>query len=465
MSNGFSPSPREIRQQLARILKIKSIRSSERLTNLLTYLAKETLAGHEESLTAQRVGIAMGRPKGWKPEFGTDSTVTTGAANLRSALRAHYAREGSGDRVVVTLPTAKEGNRPRGHQRYALTFRYAGGLTFSDEFSPELNARLAKIMTLLMHRTWAGDKEAERIIPTTEEFKSDEERHIHAIDSFVRLVPTHARPIPRKNFTQLRSWLSKGNQPGIWHADFAMAILLAHHHHWQASLDHFESARERSHGQSLDFWWHTAALVGSPEGPTARIDEATALLRARVKEHSYFVAPQIDLAILHVLNRDFKAAANRLKKLRPLLTKADPTRHYFAFARAMYFDAGNSPAKALVAIRDIYLKSETRRRTVYGYTRYLASRINDRLDLEQYPYEERHEFPSPFAQALVRLGSGGENAFDETVEHLHQAIFEHFDPLGMWIGVLPCFNLLHDHDGFRWLCRQRLRPLPLLQSV
>ena len=99
------PGKREVRAALARVLASQPFRSSPRLQSLLTFLVEEVLAGRGESLVQYRVATeGLGLRENFDPEKRT--LVRSHAGRLRKALAAYYEGEGSGDKIIITLPAS-----------------------------------------------------------------------------------------------------------------------------------------------------------------------------------------------------------------------------------------------------------------------------------------------------------------------------------------------------------------------
>lgn len=95
------PDPR--RQLLSRILLTEPFQKSQRLPALLNYLAENSIRGHHENLTEQRIGIAVfGKPAGYSP--AEDSSVRVHMRQLRLRLHEYFAREGRDEPLRVDVP-------------------------------------------------------------------------------------------------------------------------------------------------------------------------------------------------------------------------------------------------------------------------------------------------------------------------------------------------------------------------
>ena len=89
--------------QVDRVVKSHSLRSSESLCRLLQYLAKQALHNPEAPLKEYQIATEVyGRPADFDPQ--SDSTIRVQVGRLRLKLAEYYAGEGSGDRIVVTIP-------------------------------------------------------------------------------------------------------------------------------------------------------------------------------------------------------------------------------------------------------------------------------------------------------------------------------------------------------------------------
>lgn len=98
-------------QQIDKLIKSHSLRTSESLCKLLRYLAEHSLDQPGIALKEYQIATeVLGRPAGFDPQ--SDSTVRVQAGRLRVKLAEYYAQEGSDDLIVVEVPKGS----------YALTF-------------------------------------------------------------------------------------------------------------------------------------------------------------------------------------------------------------------------------------------------------------------------------------------------------------------------------------------------------
>lgn len=98
-------------QQIEKLIKSHSLRSSESLCKLLRYLAEHSLDHPGIALKEYQIATeVLGRPPGFDPQ--SDSTVRVQAGRLRVKIAEYYANEGIDDPIVVEVPKGS----------YALTF-------------------------------------------------------------------------------------------------------------------------------------------------------------------------------------------------------------------------------------------------------------------------------------------------------------------------------------------------------
>ncbi len=89
--------------QVEKVVKSHSLRTSESLCRLLQYLANQALHHPEAPLKEYQIATEVyGRPSDFDPQ--SDSTIRVQVGRLRLKLAEYYAGEGSGDRIVVTIP-------------------------------------------------------------------------------------------------------------------------------------------------------------------------------------------------------------------------------------------------------------------------------------------------------------------------------------------------------------------------
>ena len=98
-----SPTEREIRDQIERIVLSVAFRTSDRLKHFLPFVAGEALQGKSDTLKEYSVGVhVFGRETAFDPR--TDPVVRVQARRLRARLERYYKEEGQHDEIVVDLP-------------------------------------------------------------------------------------------------------------------------------------------------------------------------------------------------------------------------------------------------------------------------------------------------------------------------------------------------------------------------
>ncbi len=102
LGNGYEPAA--VRAALARLLASPPICKSAQLTNFLSFVVEEALAGRGDRIKAYTVATsALGRGETFDPQ--TDPIVRVEAARLRRALRAYYANGEHDQAIMIELPT------------------------------------------------------------------------------------------------------------------------------------------------------------------------------------------------------------------------------------------------------------------------------------------------------------------------------------------------------------------------
>ena len=103
------PSPEAIREQLERLVSSPDFARSEHLTQFLTFIVEETLAGRSDDIKGYTIGTAvLGRDDQFDPTI--DPVVRIQAGRLRRALERYYLVEGTNDPLRIEVP--KGGYRP-----------------------------------------------------------------------------------------------------------------------------------------------------------------------------------------------------------------------------------------------------------------------------------------------------------------------------------------------------------------
>lgn len=92
-----------IREHVDRLVRSKTLETSEVHRHLLLYLLEKSLDGEADRLKEYTVGLeAFGKPPSYDPRH--DSIVRLQVGRLRQKLLAYYESEGSGESIRVTLP-------------------------------------------------------------------------------------------------------------------------------------------------------------------------------------------------------------------------------------------------------------------------------------------------------------------------------------------------------------------------
>jgi TolB-like protein/Flp pilus assembly protein TadD len=91
-----------VRQQLDRVLSSVEFSRNERLSRFLRFVVEGHLEGKESELKESVIAVEVCRKRDYDPK--QDSIVRTEAGRLRARLAEYYAREGSGDPVIIELP-------------------------------------------------------------------------------------------------------------------------------------------------------------------------------------------------------------------------------------------------------------------------------------------------------------------------------------------------------------------------
>jgi hypothetical protein len=99
----FAAGPDQFFQQIDRIIKSHSLRSSESLCKLLQYLATQALTHPDAPVKEYQIATEVyGRHADFDPQ--SDSTIRVQAGRLRLKLAEYYASEGAKDPIVVRIP-------------------------------------------------------------------------------------------------------------------------------------------------------------------------------------------------------------------------------------------------------------------------------------------------------------------------------------------------------------------------
>ena len=97
------PTPKQVREELDRILQYSGYFRSTRSKNFLKYITDQTLAGNSRRLKQYLIATeVLGRGSDFDPD--TDPVVRLEATKLRRALDDYYLREGANDPVRISIP-------------------------------------------------------------------------------------------------------------------------------------------------------------------------------------------------------------------------------------------------------------------------------------------------------------------------------------------------------------------------
>src|SRR5580704_5426456 len=103
LSPASQPSAKQIREQLARILRAPDFVEYPRSSALLAHVVEETLAGRGAQIKEATIGVEVfGCPPGYDSK--ADSVVRTQARSVRAKLARYYAGEGERDAVLIEIP-------------------------------------------------------------------------------------------------------------------------------------------------------------------------------------------------------------------------------------------------------------------------------------------------------------------------------------------------------------------------
>jgi len=132
-------------QQIERLTKSHSLRSSESLCKLVRYLAEHSLDHPGIALKEYQIATeVLGRPAGFDPQ--SDSTVRVQAGRLRVKLAEYYAQEGARDPIVVEIPKGS----------YTLTFHLRPAAPDMQIASvPPVEPKAARLEFVPSNRGWA----------------------------------------------------------------------------------------------------------------------------------------------------------------------------------------------------------------------------------------------------------------------------------------------------------------------
>ena len=96
-------TPREVLAALDRLRRSRTISSSEKLVQFLSFVVETTLNGNARYLKETIIGVSVfGRTPDYDPKI--DSVVRSQAWRLRSKLNTYYQTEGTEDSLIIDIP-------------------------------------------------------------------------------------------------------------------------------------------------------------------------------------------------------------------------------------------------------------------------------------------------------------------------------------------------------------------------
>src|SRR6516162_6933330 len=96
-------SPRQVREELDRVLSSKAFADSERHRRFLQFVVERALDGRVSEIKESVIGVdALGRNGSFDPK--ADPIVRVEAGRLRARLSSYYEGEGKGDPIRIELP-------------------------------------------------------------------------------------------------------------------------------------------------------------------------------------------------------------------------------------------------------------------------------------------------------------------------------------------------------------------------
>ncbi len=100
------PAAAAVRDQLARIISSLEFQNSKRLSDFLSFVVNETLAGRDKQLKGYTIALAvLKRDENFDPDG--DPIVRIEAGRLRRALEKYYLTTGVQDSLLITIPKGR----------------------------------------------------------------------------------------------------------------------------------------------------------------------------------------------------------------------------------------------------------------------------------------------------------------------------------------------------------------------
>jgi len=446
MARGEStPTPDEIKNQLERMLASKRFLAAKNQSDFLELVVTRALAGKKSSETV--IGKKLFGAKYQKDE---SSDVRVTATYLRQKIALYFENEGRYDPVNISLPTPSSDRR----------IKLRTGEAYSPIFAYNPNSAISKDYNLGVH--FLTPRTAHDISNAMEQFHKVTAKnpnhlgaHIGMLEamcfSAFTLGPAAAAVTGASEKVAWALYLGKDS----WHAYAAAgaAKLISVHMDWATIC--FNKALQLNRKKTLEYGWYHAFLLA-----TDRQEEAVALAKARAELHSED-AIVIALYAAHLyMARKYDSAVDVLTSAMELDRNCWLVYLVFALVDLARGDA-KSAAKRLDTMDYVTQMSGTRS-LFPGLAALLHVRSTSNCQcsiLNDLANQIVEDGDGPIQSALLSMSLHKET--EMAISYLIKA-WRTFEPIVLFLHVLPLFDELRNHEHFKMLLQKRLwvRPAP-----
>jgi tetratricopeptide (TPR) repeat protein len=460
----LAPRDHEVRQQLNRILESDTFSTWLKPAAILRFVVEKALKG--ESATEKDILAALFPPEDYAP--GTN-VARVNAKYMRVRLPLYYKTLGRDDPVIIQFPASpKKGKRVANyrptfsyHPDHRAAIQYQGARYHMNR--PRQPDGLMRALVIFLHMIGVlpvkFDNEEERI-----------ERPSHLDGYFGYAECRFALHVLRSSASDI-DWIDScvqeavKREPNDWRTHAISALLAMAQCDIGTAATSFENALAASRSDVLKYGWYHAFLFAM-----GRSAEALDLVATLVAENPTDPTANAVYGLWLYGLRQFGQAQQYFDRALDLAENCSLAR----LGQALTFIANVGAAYAVQHLEALEQPSESYHWNVSGLKVYCAlvlaswddvtrdrilESVGRRLDEEDNPkptVEEYEPFVN-FQYAISDLGYGRET---EAITWLEYS-WRDRDPLIMWLHMMPVFDRLLEHDGFRSLLGRRLEAPPL----
>jgi tetratricopeptide (TPR) repeat protein len=422
------------------------LQSNENPSKFLKFVVERALAN--EPITQNIIGCELFPHKYLNKDIA-DVRVT--AKNLRNVLAKYYESEGREDLVTIDLPAPSPDTKiklPAG-KAYTPVFTYNPRCPAHQEYSRGL-LMLSQLRLGEAERHFAKTIELQPryaepylalattylLFPICGTWRHSTFHHVREPEGFaawilvIRMLVAHALTLNRK-------W---------WRTHVIRGVVHSYQRRWKKARKAFDTALLLSQERTREDPWYIAYLAA-----TGKTDEASAILRAKVKDDPNNVAVLTQYGLLMYAMRQFYDANDAFCRAGNI----DP--HYgpvLICQMLLLLEKEMEADDAALSVIDIVRGRMSGGLYFTGVFAFCLARRGKTREARGHLHLLLVEDMAPFQLALAHLGLG---EIDEALLRLKFAGFQ-YNPLLLWIHLWPVFDPLRNHPQFQLLIRRMKLP-------